>query len=94
MQVKLLVECAVLANFVSLVPTEPEGLAAVQLWLTHHEFLEAGRGPAKEHAHLLMGLFLNQKINAYLVAGCGADGAYGAQCTRVLCSHGCMTCSP
>lgn len=83
MQAKVLVETVVLANFVSLVPIEPESLGAVQLWQTHDEFLAAGRGPAKEHAHLLMGLFLTQKVNAYLVAGCGADG--GMRTCRVQC---------
>jgi hypothetical protein len=85
MQAKVLVETAVLVNFVSLVPIEAENLWAVQLWQTHSEFLAAGRGTAKEHAHLLMGLFLTQKINAYLVAGCGADGV--KPCCAMLSGH-------
>jgi hypothetical protein len=74
MQAWMVLESYVLANTVSLVPTQPDTPSAVPIWLSHTEWLAAGAAASKEHAHLLAAFYLHRNINCYVVVGAGIDG--------------------
>lgn len=58
------------------------GLPATDLWCSNKEFLEVGCGPAWQHAHLLAGLLMHQRIDCYIVCGAGKHGT-----KRVAAAH-------
>lgn len=67
------VTCILFCHFVSLIPIH-RGLPATDLWCSNKEFLEVGCGPAWQHAHLLAGLLMHQRIDCYIVCGAGKHG--------------------
>ena len=64
----------VLCHFVSLIPVRQPRPKEVALWATCNEFLQVSCGPPGQHAHLLAGFLLHERVDCYVVCGAGNHG--------------------